>query len=330
VELSDGNALTQEALMHRNAPLTPEGRLRLCVRIADGWTVAAAAESMNISRQCAHKWWQRFQLEGTDGLRDRSSRPHRSPNQTPARVERRIVALRQSRKLGPARLAGIVDVPASTVHRVLVRHGCNRLRWMDRTTGRVIRRIETSRTGELVHIDVKKLARIPKGGGHKKLGREARTGSIVKRGLGYTHIHTAIDAYSRLAYSEFAGTENKANCLAFLRRAVIWFNARGITIERILTDNGNGYRTRDWATACAELGIQHTRTRPYHPATNGKVERFNRTLLDEWAYARTWRSDAQRARTLDRWLHRYNHHRHHTAIGGPPISRVTNLAGQNS
>ena len=316
--------------MHANAPLTPEGRLRLCVRIAEGWTVAAAAESMNISRQCAHKWWRRFQLEGLDGLRDRSSRPHRSPNQTPAHLERRIVALRQSRKLGPARWSGIVDVPTSTVHRVLVRHGCNRLRWMDRTTGRVIRRIETTRPGELAHIDVKKLARIPAGGGHKKLGREARTGSIVKRGLGYTYIHTAIDAYSRLAYSEFAGKENKVNCVAFLARAVAWFAAQGITIERILTDNGNGYISHDWKRLCAELGITHTRTRAFHPATNGKVERFNRTLLDEWAYARTWTSDAQRTRTLDRWLHRYNHHRHHTAIGGPPTSRVTNLATYNS
>src|SRR5439155_7609950 len=282
------------------------------------WTVAAAAESMNISRQCAHKWWRRFQLEGLDGLRDRSSRPHRSPNQTPAHLERRIVALRQSRKLGPARLSGIVDVPASTVHRVLVRHGCNRLRWMDRTTGRVIRRIETTRPGELAHIDVKKLARIPAGGGHKKLGREARTGSIVKRGLGYTYIHTAIDAYSRLAYSEFAGKENKVNCVAFLARAVAWFAAQGITIERILTDNGNGYISHDWKPLCAELGITHTRTRAFHPATNGKVERCNRTLLDECAYARTWTPDAPRTRTLDRWLHRYNHHRHHTAIGGPP------------
>jgi len=316
--------------MHRNAPLTPEGRLRLCLRIEDGWTVAAAAESMNISRQCAHKWWRRYQLEGSAGLIDRSSRPHRSPNQTPARLERRIVALRQSRRIGPARLAGIVGVPASTVHRVLVRHGVNRLRWMERTTGRVVRRIETDRPGELVHIDVKKLARIPPGGGHKKLGREARTGSIVHRGLGYTHVHTAIDAYSRLAYSEFAGTENTTNCVAFLNRAVVWFAERGITIERILTDNGNGYRSREWKRRCAELGIAHTRTRPYRPATNGKVERFNRTLLDEWAYAKIWTSDAQRARTLDRWLHRYNHHRHHTAIGGPPASRVTNLAGHNS
>lgn len=313
--------------MHGNARLTLWGRRELVDRIDGGMTVAAAAESMNVSRQTAHKWWQRWCAEGDAGLVDRSSRPHRCPHQTPARVERRIVALRQSRKLGPARLSGVVGVPASTVHRVLVRHGVNRLRWMDRPTGRVIRRIETDRCGELVHIDVKKLARIPDGGGHRKLGR-----AVTKNrpGRGYTHIHTAIDAYSRLAYSEFAGVENTTNCVAFLNRAVAWFAAQGITIERILTDNGNGYRSKPWKQRCAELGITHTRTRPYRPATNGKVERFNRTLLDEWAYARLWKSEAARARALDRFLHRYNHHRHHTAIGGPPASRVNNLPTYNS
>jgi transposase InsO family protein len=314
-------------VVHRNAPLTPEGRLRLCRRILDGWTVAAAAESMNISRQCAHKWWRRFREEGVDGLADRSSRPRSCPHQTSARVERRIVALRQSRKLGPARLAGIVGVPASTVHRVLVRHGINRLSWMDRPTGRVIRRIETSRCGELVHIDVKKLARVPVGGGHRKLGR---TSATRHRGGGYTHLHTAIDAYSRLAYSEFAGPENTQSCVAFLDRATAWFASQGIVIERILTDNGNGYRSRAWRDLCAKLGIKHSRTRPYRPATNGKAERFNRTMVDEWAYARLYKSETSRVRALDRWLHRYNHHRHHTAIGGPPASRVTNLPSYNN
>jgi transposase InsO family protein len=302
----------------------------LIERIESGWSVAAAAESMHISRQCAHKWWNRWQAEGSAGLVDRSSRPLRSPNQTPAPLERRIVHLRTTRRLGPDRIAGLVGVPASTVHRVLVRRGLNRLAWMDRTSGRVIRRIETSRPGELVHIDVKKLARVPDGGGHRILGREARTGSIIKRGGGYTHIHTAIDAYSRLAYSEFAGIENTTNCVAFLNRAVAWFANHGINVEKILTDNGNGYRSFAWRDLCDELGIKHRRTRPYHPATNGKVERFNRTLLDEWAYARLWRSERARAKTLDRWLHTYNHHRHHTAIGGPPASRVTNLSGDNS
>jgi transposase InsO family protein len=313
--------------VHGNAPLTPEGRLRLCHRIEDGWSVAAAAESMNISRQTAHKWWRRYRDEGVAGLEDRSSRPWSCPHQTPARMERRIVALRQSRKLGPARLSGVVGVPTSTVHRVLVRHGVNRLRWMDRPTGRVIRRIETGKPGELVHIDVKKLARVPDGGGPRFHGRRTE---IMHKRVGYTHIHTAIDAYSRLAYSEFAGVENAINCVRFLDRAVAWFAARGITIERILTDNGVGYRSHAWRDRCAELAIRHTRTRAYSPATNGKVERFNRTLVDEWAYARLWRSEASRARALAPWLHRYNHHRHHTAIGGPPASRINNLVGQNS
>ena len=316
--------------MHRNAPLTPEGRLRLCRRIEDGWSITAAAESMGISRPTADKWWKRYQAEGIAGLEDRSSRPHSCPHRTPAAVERRIVKLRRERRLGPARIAGIVGIPRSTVHRVLVRHGLNRLAWIDRPTKRVVRRIHTDRPGELVHIDVKKLARIPDGGGHRMLGREARTGSIAKRGRGYAHIHTAIDAYSRLAYSELAGPENTVNCVAFLGRAVAWFADHGIRVERVLTDNGNGYRSDAWRDRCAALGIRHSRTRPYRPATNGKVERFNRTLVEEWAYARLWRSETQRNRTLDRWLHNYNHHRHHTAIDGPPIDRVNNLAGHYS
>lgn len=317
--------------MHRNAPLTPEGRLRLVRRIEEGWTVAEAARSMNISRQCAHKWWARYRDEGLEGLRDRSSRPRSCPHQTPARVERRIVDLRKSRKLGPARLAGIVGVPASTVHRVLVRAGVNRLRWMDRPTGAPVRRIETSRCGELVHIDVKKLAKVPDGGGHRIHGRTGtRNGSMSKRGNGYGHVHVAIDAYSRLAYAEFAGPENQVNCVAFLDRAVAFFATYGITIERILTDNGNGYRSKRWKKRCAALGIRHSRTKPYRPATNGKAERFNRTLCDEWAYARLWKSERSRRLGLDRFMHRYNHHRHHTAIGDPPISRVTNLAGHNT
>lgn len=316
--------------MHANAPLTPQGRLRLVQRIESGWSITAAAESMNISRQCASKWWHRYRSHGAAGLRDRSSRPRSCPHQTPSHVEADIVRLRRTRRLGPARIAGVTGVPASTVHRVLVRHGLNRLVWIDRPTGRTIRRIHTSHPGELVHIDVKKLARIPPGGGHRMLGRKARTGSVVKKGLGYSHVHTAIDAYSRLAYSEFAGTENTTNCVAFLDRAVAWFETRGIEIDRILTDNGNGYRSLAWRARCVELGIAHTRTKPYSPATNGKVERFNRTLLEEWAYSQTWTSDEARAATLDDWLHLYNHHRHHTAINSTPADRVTNLPSYNT
>jgi transposase InsO family protein len=315
--------------MHRNAPLTPEGRMRLCHRIQSGWSIAAAAESMNISRQTASKWWGRFVREGDCGLVDRSSRPRHSPNRTPAGIEARILRLRAERKLGPARIGGILGVPASSVHRVLVRAGVNRLRWLDRPTGRPVRRIHTTRCGELIHIDVKKLARIPDGGGHRMLGDVAGRPNQRAR-AGYTHIHSAIDAYSRLAYSEFAGQENTPNCVAFLERALGWFAEHGIAIERVLTDNGNGYRSHLWARTCTGLGITHTRTKPYRPATNGKAERFNRTLLDEWAYVRFYGSEAERAGTLKGFLHAYNHHRFHTAVGGPPISRVNNVPGDHS
>jgi len=310
--------------MHSNAPLTLEGRRRLVHRIENDWSISAAAKSANVSRQCASKWWNRYLIDGVDGLADRSSRPHRCPHQTSKKVEKRIIRLRLKRRLGPARLGGELDLAPSTVHAVLVRHGLNQLRHIDRPTGRKIRRIHTDRPGELVHIDVKKLARIPDGGGQRKLGRTTQAKRRSRQQVGYSHIHTAIDAYSRLAYSEFAGKENQDNCVEFLKRADTWFDQHGITIERILTDNGNGYRSYAWADTCDQLGIKHTRTKPYHPWTNGKVERFNRTLIEEWAYKRVWTSDHQRARTLDGWLHNYNHHRHHTAINSPPIKRVNN------
>jgi transposase InsO family protein len=221
-------------------------------------------------------------------------------------------------------------MPSSTVHRVLVRHGMNRLAWIDRPTGRVVRRIETSRPGELIHVDVKKLARIPTGGGHKVLGRDTAGRRNQRRGTGYTYVHSAVDAFSRLAYSEISGPETIASTTAFLLRAHRFFAEHGVKVERILTDNGVGYRSHEWARLCRELDVVHTRTKPYHPQTNGKVERYNRTLLDEWAYTRLFKSEAARARKLDAFLHRYNHHRHHTAVGGPPIGRVTNLVGQHN
>jgi transposase InsO family protein len=314
--------------MHRNAPLTPRGRLLLCQRIQAGWPVAHAAESMNISRDRAYVWWRRYRAEGVAGLEDRSSRPHRSPTRTSSSKERRIVSLRRRQGLGPARIAGIVRLPASTVHRVLVRHRLNRLDHLDRVTRTPVRRIEMNRPGELVHVDVKKLGRIPQGGGWRVNGRVAERGRWHRTKVGYAFVHSAVDGYSRLAYSEVLTDEQGATAAAFWTRAAEFFTGHGMSVERVLTDNGSCYRSNAFAVALGNT--VHTFTRPYRPATNGKVERFNRTLLAEWAYARAWRSDGQRTRALTTWLHRYNHHRHHTAIGGPPTSRVSNLVGHYS
>jgi transposase InsO family protein len=312
--------------LHRNARLTPAGRLLLCQRIEAGWPVAHAAESMGMSRDRAYVWWRRYQAEGVAGLEDRSSCPRRCPTRTKASRERRIVQLRRRRGLGPARIAGIVDVPASTVHAVLVRHGLNRLDRLDRATRAPIRRMEMTRPGELVHVDIKKLGRIPSGGGWRLHGRAARGGqSHKRRPIGYAFVHSAVDAYSRLAYSEVLSDEQATTAADFWTRAVAFFAAHGIAVERVLSDNGACYRSGHFAAALS--GVRHSRTRPYRPATNGKVERFNRTLLAEWAYARPWSSEGQRTRGLARWLHTYNHHRHHTAIGGSPVSLVGNVPG---
>ena len=318
--------------MHRNAPLTPEGRLRLCRLIEDGWPVATAAESMRISRQTAHKWWRRYQETGSAGLVDRSSRPRHCPTKTSATMERRVVALRRRHQVSAARLAPVAGVPASTLHRIWARHGVSRLSDLERRTGRVVRRIETSRPGELVHLDVKKQAKIPEGGGWRVNGRARRpmNGRAGRPRVGYAFVHSAVDAHSRLAYSEVHDDERSVTNLAFWRRAKAFFEDYGITIERVLTDNGNCYRAKDFAAELHSASIRHTFTRPFRPQTNGKVERYNRTLLNEWAYARPYRSEAARTRALAAWLHLYNHHRHHTAIGGPPISRVNNLVGQNT
>jgi transposase InsO family protein len=311
--------------VHRNAPLTPEGRLRLCQRIEAGWPVAHAAASMGISRDRAYVWWRRYREEGLAGLVDRSSRPHRSPRATKVSLERRIVTLRKTRGLGPARIAGIVRAHPSTVHRVLVRHQLNRLDQLDRPTREPIRRMEMTRPGELIHVDIKKLGRIPKGGGWRAHSRAVARGQHHRTKVGYAFVHSAVDAHTRIAYSEVLANEQGVTTAEFWTRAAAFYAALGIVIERVLTDNGLCYKSRDFNRALGD--VRHTFIRAYRPQTNGKVERFNRTLLAEWAYAQTWTSEGQRTRALARWLHLYNHHRHHTAIGGPPISRVGNLSG---
>jgi transposase InsO family protein len=279
------------------------------------------AAAMGISRQCAHKWWRRYCELGAEGLCDRSSRPQTSPSRMSPSTEARIVRRRRLDKKGPHRIAASLGLSPSTVYRVLVRHDCNRLSHLDRQSGAEIRRYERKRPGELVHVDVKKLGKIPTGGGHRVHGR----GVKKRRRVGFAYIHSAVDDFSRLAYSEVLADETGATSAAFWRRARAWFTAHGVVVERVLTDNALSYRGILFNQALEETRVLHRYCRPYRPQTNGKVERYNRTLLEEWAYVRPYWRECDRTRALARWLHIYNHHRVHTAIGGPPVSRVTNL-----
>jgi transposase InsO family protein len=313
---------------HANALLTPRGRLQLarCV-VEQNWSLRRAAERFQVSPNTAARWAGRYRQFGAGGMIDLSSRPKRSPRRTPTRTERRIIKVRLIRRWGPARIGFLLGLHPSTVYRVLSRYGLARLSWLDRPTGRVVRRYEHAAPGDLVHLDVKKLGRIPDGGGWRVHGRAQRPNS--HRGRGYSFLHTALDDHSRLVYSEILTDERKETAAAFWTRAVAYFASCGIGVMRVLTDNGNCYRSVDFRDALGD--VVHKRTRPYRPQTNGKVERFHRTLADEWAYATVYTSDAERAAAYPGWLHRYNHHRAHTALGGrPPASRVTNLSGQNS
>jgi transposase InsO family protein len=312
--------------------LTPWSRQLLVDRVLAGRPAAHVASEMGVSRATAYKWLARFRAEGSAGLVDRSSRPRTSPHRTDPMTEAAILGLRRDRRLGPARIAGILGLNTSTVHRVLVRHAMPRLSWLDRPTGQLIRRYEKSRPGELVHVDVKKLGRIPAGGGWFAHGRQARPSSNRSR-PGYEFVHCAIDDHTRLAYAEIHSDERAETCAAFLRRAAAWFAEHGIDrIEAVMTDNALAYRRgRAWQQALTDLGAAATFTRRYRPQTNGKAERFNRTLLEEWAYSQPFASTSERTDALPTWLHTYNHHRTHTAIGGqPPINRVNNLAGHYS
>jgi transposase InsO family protein len=331
---------------HANAALTPRARLRLARLVVDqGWSIPRAAERYDVSWRTAKKWADRYRCEGPAGMRDRSSRPHRQPNRTPPPVVRKIVHLRWKQRLGPIEIGDRLGMPASTVHAVLVRCRLNRLTHVDRATGEPIRRYEHERPGDLLHMDVKKLGRVPDGGGWRYVGRErgwknrsataARTGApkskYSKPLLGTCYLHTVIDDHSRVAYVEAHDDETKETATEVLRNAVAWFAARGVTVQRVLTDNGGCYRSFLWRDTCAELGITPKRTRPYRPQTNGKIERFHRTLVEGWAFKKFYNSESARLAALPAWVHRYNHHRPHSAIGKhSPITRLNNLAGHHN
>jgi transposase InsO family protein len=328
---------------HRNAPLTETGRLRLarCV-VEDGWPLRRAAERFQVSTTTAKRWADRYRLQGATGMADRSSRPHHSPSQTPRRTEQRIIKLRATHRLGPARIAGRLGLNPATVHRVLARYHCPRLTHLDRGTGQPIRRYEHDQPGDLIHIDVKKLGNIPDGGGWRYVGRQQgdrnRSATPGKPRnahhnpqIGTCFVHTVIDDHTRLAYAECHDDETAVTAAAVLTRAVAWFAVRGVDVERVLTDNGSCYRSHLWRDTCTDLAIVHKRTRPYRPQTNGKIERFHRTLAQGWAFKKLYNSENARRAALAGWIHEYNHHRPHTAIGGSaPITRLTNLTDQYS
>ena len=329
-------------MTHANAPLTPVGRLRLAqVVVDDGWPVRRAAERFQVSPATAAKWARRYR----DGepMADRTSRPRHSPAQCSQRLERRIVKLRYCRRWGPHRISYHLGIPRSTVGRVLARYRMPLLAHIDQATGLTIRktkavRYEAAAPGDLVHVDIKKLGKIPDGGGWRMFGRGSKqdrasgaaTDRAARRGApasrGYVFLHHAVDDHSRLAYSEQLPDERKETAAAFWERARGFFADAGIEVKAVMTDNGACYRSHDFANALD--GIKHRRTRPYRPQTNGKVERFNRTLANEWAYAQVYLSNDARAATYTNWIHDYNHHRPHTGIGGQvPADRVHNLTG---
>ncbi|WOO98555.1 IS481 family transposase [Micrococcus terreus] len=332
-------------MSHANAALTPRARLRLARLIVDdGWPPSVAAKMFMISPVTARKWASRFRSEGAAGMGDRSSRPRSMPAKTPPAVVKRIVNARWRRRLGPVQIAGELGLAPSTVHAVLKRCRINRLSHIDRVTGEPIRRHEHDHPGSLIHVDVTKFGNIPDGGGWRFVGRvqgernreatAARTKSRNHRyepRLGTAFVHTVIDDHYRVAYAEICADERAETAIGVLRRAVTWFADRGVAVERVLSDNGSACKSYAWRDACADLGITAKNTRPYRPQTNGKIERFHRTLADGWAYARFYESEAERRAALPGWLHIQNHRRHHSTIGAPPISRIdNNLPGHHN
>jgi transposase InsO family protein len=328
-------------MSHANAALTPRHRERIGRYVIEkGWTISAAAAYFHVSWPTAQRWAKRYAEMGSAGMQDRSSRPHRSPAKTPQTLVKKIVHLRWKKRLGPVQISGILGIPSSTVHAVLVRCRLNRLSHVDVHTGEPIRRYEHDTPGSLIHVDVKKLGCIPDGGGWRFVGRAQGDRNRINTPhkprnrshqplIGTAFVHTVIDDHSRVAYAEIHEDEKAVTAIGVLRRAVAWFAARGVTVERVLSDNGSAYKSHAWRDACHELDITPKKTRPYRPQTNGKIERFHRTLAEGWAFSRHYNSESARRNALPAWLHHYNHHRPHTATGKrPPITRLTNVPGQ--
>ena len=313
--------------MHQNARTTRHSRMLMIERLRSGWPVAAVAAALGVDPKTVRKWRDRYAAEGAAGLRDRSSRPHRSPARLAAGVVAAIEQLRRQRLTGSV-IARKLGVPVSTVGAVLRRRGLGRLAALEPKPPVV--RYEREHPGELIHLDIKKLGRI-QGIGHRITGD--RKGQSATRGAGWEDLHVAIDDASRLAYTELLPNERKESATAFLIRALGWFERHGVTVARVMTDNGSCYRSKLFRETCAAAEARHLRTKPYTPRTNGKAERFIQTSLREWAYAAAYHTSAERAAAMPIWLCGYNSHRPHSALGGkPPISRLTrdNLLGNDS
>jgi transposase InsO family protein len=302
---------------HPNARLTPRHRRNMvdCV-LVKGWSVEATADRFQVDPKTVRKWCTRFRAEGESGLLDRSSRPRSSPNRTPRAQRRQVVRMRCKRRWGADHIGHELGMAASTVQAILNAEGLGRLDRGDRATEVAeLRRYQRERPGELIHVDVKKIAGIPPGGGWRIRGRGYEGERIVERKAGYRYIHSAIDDRTRLVYSEILNDETAVTAAGFWHRAVAFYAAAGIACERVLTDNGSCYRSGLWHRACAATNTTVKKTRPRRPQTNGKIERFHRILLEEWAYIRPWTSENQRHRAYARFIHFYNQHRSHGALG---------------
>ena len=322
--------------LHANAPLGPKGRATMVKRVVEGGlALTQAAEAAGVSARTAGKWVRRYRAEGEAGLLDRSSAPKRIPNRTDEQRVQAIAALRRLKLTGPE-IAELLEMATSTVSAVLLRIDLGKLSRLE--PEEPPRRYERQRPGELIHIDVKKLGRIESGPGHRVTGRQGmRRGSrkadsdgVRRRRAGYECVHVCVDDATRMAYVEVLPDEKAPTAIGFLRRAVAFYRSHGVVVEAVMTDNGSAYRSAVHALACRRLRIKHRRTRPYRPQTNGKAERFIRTMLREWAYAAVYGSSPDRAAALSGWVERYNFRRRHGALGHqPPKKRLRELTGNN-